>query len=241
MLNRSRKCRHFSWRFPNDRQPRSTGQISIIPPNTPVEIEVSGGPVTFLQCAFPKDYVDRLMNIGEWTNALNISVCGLFNSFIDSILDRIAQEVVYRRPDSERLLMSLLDCLMIELARATERDSALQRRPGGLANWQIERIRSLIEDPVSGPATTIDELASSCAISARHMTRGFKAATGMTVHNFIAKARMRRAKALLEHPHLMIKEIAAELGFRDPSHFAYEFRRRVGSSPTAYRARVIAH
>jgi AraC family transcriptional regulator, arabinose operon regulatory protein len=43
------------------------------------------------------------------------------------------------------------------------------------------------------------------------------------------------AKNLLSDTTLLVKEIAAILGFEDPFYFSAQFRKHVGTSPSAYR------
>ncbi len=105
---------------------------------------------------------------------------------------------------------------------------------GGLAPWQIERIRTFLrESPAQDIA--LDELARQVGVSTFHFARGFKASTGVPPHRYLVQLRMERARALLETTELQISEIAAQVGYDDPGYLARLFRREVGVSPAAYR------
>jgi transcriptional regulator GlxA family with amidase domain len=46
---------------------------------------------------------------------------------------------------------------------------------------------------------------------------------------------MERARVLLERTFLSVREVMAQVGFRDPSHFSRDFRRFHGIAPSAVR------
>ena len=65
----------------------------------------------------------------------------------------------------------------------------------------------------------------------------FKRSMGCTPYQFIARARVARAKALLSAPTPMkLTAIAAACGFADLRRFRLVFRRETGTSPADYRA-----
>jgi AraC family transcriptional regulator len=238
LLTRMRHKQRIRWRLPDEPYPRTVAQISIIPPHSPIMVESSGGQATFVSCIFEPDYFERMLGVTEWTNELTATFLGVHNPFVEAVMERLAQEVVFPQADSDTLLQALLTSLTFELARIVKLGDPALRRPGKLAHWQLERVRTLVEGPVDGRAVTMAELAGRCSISPRHLMRGFKAATGTTIHAYIAQVRLERAKALLDSATIPLKEISAEVGFANPSHFAAEFRRRIGCSPSEYRARI---
>jgi AraC family transcriptional regulator len=238
LLTRMRHKQRIRWRLPNEPYPRTVAQISIVPPHSPIMVESSGGQATFVSCIFQPDYFERMLGITEWTNELTATFLGVHNPFVEAVMERLAQEVVFPQANSDTLLEALLTSLTFELARIVKLGDPALRRPGKLAHWQLERVRSLVEEPVDGRTVTMAELAARCSISPRHLMRGFKAATGTTIHAYIAQVRLERAKALLDSAMIPLKEISAEVGFANPSHFAAEFRRRIGCSPSEYRARI---
>jgi AraC-like DNA-binding protein len=99
-------------------------------------------------------------------------------------------------------------------------------------------VRQLACEAVEGRRLNVTEIAERCSVSRRHLMREWKAATGTTLHGYIAELRLERAKALLKSTSLKLKEVSAELGFADPSHFAADFKRHVGCSPSRYRTRT---
>ena len=67
--------------------------------------------------------------------------------------------------------------------------------------------------------------------------REFKAAFGVTFVEHLANARVLQAKRLLANPTMPVADVAAAVGFTDPSYFTRVFRKQEGVSPTEYRAR----
>jgi transcriptional regulator GlxA family with amidase domain len=85
-------------------------------------------------------------------------------------------------------------------------------------------------EPLSIPA-----LARRAAMSPRSFSRHFRAQTGTTPAQWIARLRIRRAQQLLETTALGIERIADEVGFGASATFRQRFQRVVGTSPQAYR------
>ena len=52
---------------------------------------------------------------------------------------------------------------------------------------------------------------------------------------FIQQRRLARAREMLSQRTLSVSDVSAEVGYRDPSHFAALFRREFGVSPAEFR------
>lgn len=82
---------------------------------------------------------------------------------------------------------------------------------------------------------TLTSIARSACMSPRTLNRKFQAQTGASPMVWLAKARIRRAQALLETTAMPVEQVAAAAGFGSASAFRDMFRRLVGASPTAWR------
>jgi YesN/AraC family two-component response regulator len=82
----------------------------------------------------------------------------------------------------------------------------------------------------------LNDVAREARLSRFHFCRLFRAETGMSFHEYLNDLRVRQAKLLLANRFLRISEIAYTVGFNDLSHFDRTFRKKVGRSPTEYRA-----
>lgn len=106
---------------------------------------------------------------------------------------------------------------------------------GGLSPVALSRVTASMRERLSEDVS-VAELAALVGMSVHHFSRAFKAATGEPPHRFLVGLRIERAKSLLARSRLSIVEIAAEVGYSNPSKLAANFRAIVGSNPSAYRA-----
>jgi AraC family transcriptional regulator len=93
----------------------------------------------------------------------------------------------------------------------------------------------LIEAHADQPLS-VAKLARVAAMSPYHFLRTFRALVGMTPHQFILHARMRRAAVGLRQTSDRVSAIAFAAGFGDLSTFNRRFVRIFGVSPSAYRS-----
>jgi transcriptional regulator GlxA family with amidase domain len=83
---------------------------------------------------------------------------------------------------------------------------------------------------------SVPDLARAVNVSPSYLTRLFRQQTGRPPAKFARDARLERAHYLLRTSFLTVKEVMAEVGWNDPSHFCRDFKREFGASPTAVRA-----
>jgi AraC-like DNA-binding protein len=96
---------------------------------------------------------------------------------------------------------------------------------------------------VSQPGTlplSVEDLASTAALSRFHFTRAFKAATGKTPRQHVSERRLQLAKSLLAGGDRSLMEIALACNFSSQANFARAFRRSTGVTPGKYRAKAAA-
>ena len=84
----------------------------------------------------------------------------------------------------------------------------------------------------------IKRIAALLRLSVRHFERLFKRETGQSVRSFLLATRMARAKRMLQGSPLLVKEVAAALGYRDKSDFTRDFRKQCGFPPSRSRSRL---
>jgi len=84
----------------------------------------------------------------------------------------------------------------------------------------------------------VDEVAAVVGLSAPHFHERFRAETGLTPGDWRTRARLRRARRLLRDPARSVTGVALACGFSSSQYFATVFRRYVGLTPRAYRAKL---
>ena len=67
------------------------------------------------------------------------------------------------------------------------------------------------------------------------MQRLFRQQVGCSPSEHLKQVRMDRARYLLTSTRLAIKEVVLEIGLQDVSHFAKDFKRLHGQTPSGYR------
>jgi AraC family transcriptional regulator len=96
----------------------------------------------------------------------------------------------------------------------------------------LRRIEAEADQPLS-----LADLARAAGMSPYHFLRTFRQVVGVTPHQFILRTRLNRAAVRLRRSSESVSTIAFEAGFNDLSTFNRRFRRIMGASPSAYRAR----
>lgn len=79
------------------------------------------------------------------------------------------------------------------------------------------------------------EYADALSISAGHLSRLCRSATGSGAAGYIEQRIMQEACRLLAFTQLAVSQVAYRTGYSDPSHFSKRFRLSQGQSPTDYR------
>lgn len=87
-----------------------------------------------------------------------------------------------------------------------------------------------------GSRHTLQTLAAEVGMSARNLTRYFLRETGVTLHEFVNRARIDAARMLLERSSMPLKTVAYECGFRTADRMRLVFSERLGVTPAQYRA-----
>jgi len=78
-------------------------------------------------------------------------------------------------------------------------------------------------------------LAQEAKLSRYHFLRLFLRLTGLTPHQYVRRARLRRAAGQMIWSGSKVTEIALDSGFGDISNFNHAFRAEFGVSPRGYR------
>jgi transcriptional regulator GlxA family with amidase domain len=102
------------------------------------------------------------------------------------------------------------------------------------ADAAVRRTEELLKESCH-EATAIREAVQRAGIPERTLKRRFKAATGVTLIDYVQNLRLEEAKRLLETTNRPVEEISAAVGYENSSFFGRLFKRRCGLTPAAYR------
>jgi AraC family transcriptional regulator len=98
----------------------------------------------------------------------------------------------------------------------------------------VEAVR-LVEAEAARPVD-LRQMAAAAGMSKYHFLRVFRRLTGMTPHQYLISARLRRAALALASSRQPVIAVALDAGFGDLSTFNSRFRATFGLTPTQYRA-----
>jgi len=121
-------------------------------------------------------------------------------------------------------------CDIIELSR-------LLAEPVIELTIEDSRVREVTSLILQRPAMQPMDLAGAVNLSESRLRHLFVGATGIPLGVFQRHVRLDRAALLLRVSALMIKQIAASVGWCDESSFAESFHKRFGCSPAEYRTK----
>ncbi len=86
-----------------------------------------------------------------------------------------------------------------------------------------------------GDRVTLDDVAGAVHASAFHLARVFRQRTGVPLHRYLTRLRLRAALEQLAGGANDLTALALDLGFSSHSHFTDAFRREFGSPPSEVR------
>jgi DNA-binding response OmpR family regulator len=98
----------------------------------------------------------------------------------------------------------------------------------------LKKLMDAIERHIAEPECDTEMLAKEVCMSRMQLNRKLHALTGHSTHEFLRVQRLKRAARLLSQHGGNVSQIAYEVGFASPSHFAQAFREKFGVSPSDY-------
>jgi AraC family transcriptional regulator len=153
---------------------------------------------------------------------------------LNSMMEQVREELL-RRKASPLFLQGIAQAIAIHLARnyagtANEAHSGSPALPGyklrQLTEWMAENLAAEFN---------LDRLAAQAGLSKFYFNRLFKSAMGMSPSRYHINLRMDEARRLLRETKKSVVEVALDVGYANPSHFAQLFRRETGLPPSDYR------
>ncbi len=102
------------------------------------------------------------------------------------------------------------------------------------ANDIVNCIKQYIDNHLEGDLSLI-ELAEQVYLNPSYLSRFYKHVTGRTISDYIAEARLKRAKELLGGSTMKIYEIAALVGYKSAPYFTRYFKKETKKTPQEYR------
>ena len=147
------------------------------------------------------------------------------------LLDTARRELEGDRDAAKASLVTASHILQAEIERCSGANGSTR---GGLAAWQILRVRAYIDRNLHR-TIHIRDLSAVARRSPAHFSRKFKLAVGESPHAFVVRRRVERACHLMMTSAASLSEIALSVGFSDQAHLCRLFRQAFGQSPAHWR------
>ena len=103
-----------------------------------------------------------------------------------------------------------------------------------LTQIRLQQAIDYIHDNLNGDLS-MTQIASNVNVSPTYFASLFKNVTGISLHQYVIKERVERAKLLLtKNTHLTIANIASQVGFSSQSHLIHHCKRLTGMTPRQF-------
>ncbi|RHR54546.1 AraC family transcriptional regulator [Clostridium sp. AF18-27] len=126
-----------------------------------------------------------------------------------------------------------------------EPSSSVGREPGTITRKQgtalpdrerVEQIKSYVREHID-ERLDLEDIARQFYISSHYLSHYFRRETGFTLGQFIAQAKIDRAKELLQKG-FSVTDTAISLSYNSDSHFINTFKRLTGTTPKRYASEM---
>lgn len=159
---------------------------------------------------------------------------GFVDKALDGLMQRLHDELL-RKKASPLCVQGLGQAIAIHLARNyAEVRKDLPSGGPSLPGHKLRQVTTWMGEHLAEDFS-LDDLAARAGLSKFHFHRLFKSALGVSPSRHQLNQRMDLARRLLRETKKSVVEVALEIGYANPSHFAQLFRRETGLSPSDYR------
>jgi AraC family transcriptional regulator len=156
---------------------------------------------------------------------------GYLANSLAQVLETALREFERDRDVAKAALVTASTLLQAEVERHSGVNGSAR---GGLASWQMQRVRAFIDSNLHRPIY-IRDLSAIAQRSPAYFCRKFKLAVGEPPHAYVVRRRLERACHLMVTSAASLSEIALSAGFSDQAHLCRHFRGAFGQSPASWR------
>jgi AraC-like DNA-binding protein len=150
---------------------------------------------------------------------------------VAELLETARRELGHDQEAAKASLATASHILQAEIERCSGASGSTR---GGLAAWQILRVRAYIDGNLHR-TIHIRDLSAVARRSPAHFSRKFKLAVGESPHAYVVRRRLEKACDLMITGAASLSEIALSVGFSDQAHLCRLFRQAFGQSPANWR------
>lgn len=217
-----------------------TGQISFFPAGSVFALRARRGGRLLVVSLRPRLVLGRALTTATDGSPRFVPQRGIDDPFARTLCEGIRGQVESTDPRAGDYVEAMAQALAAHALRfysASGSDDGPEESAGGLTGHQLRRAVECIRGRLAEDLA-MSEVAAAAGLSPFHFAREFRRSTGMSPHQYLLRARLERARELLEATTGRIGDIAVQTGFCDPSHLSAHFRRWLGVSPRTFRDRM---
>ena len=175
--------------------------------------------------------MERSQDTALDTSAPSESHCDCLANSVLELLETAKQDIERDREAAKASLAKASSILQSEIDRSSGANGS---GTGGLAGWQIARVRAFIDKNLHGTIHT-EDLSAVARRSPAHFARSFKHSFGESPHAYVMRRRFEKACHLMIASSESLSQIALSVGFSDQSHLCKRFKEALGQSPSNWR------
>jgi AraC-like DNA-binding protein len=149
---------------------------------------------------------------------------------VQEVFDRLIENGLKGTRYSSPLCAALVEYLILKIAESLVPGEAAPTP--AFATYQ--RCRQHIQSQ-HARLTSLGQIAKQCHVDPAYLCRLFSRYDHQSPYQFLLRLKMNLAAERLQNPVVLVKQVAAELGFADAFHFSRAFKKVLGMSPEAFR------
>jgi AraC-like DNA-binding protein len=149
---------------------------------------------------------------------------------LSPICDELIQCGLHAAGGNTSLCVKLLECLVLKIAAHT----APLKDTGTRAFATYRRCRSHVERHFLR-LHDLHQVAAECDTNGEYICRLFRRYDRQSPYQYLLQLKMRHAAQQLQQTGMLVKEVAALVGFSDAYHFSRVFHSVLGLSPQQFR------
>lgn len=146
------------------------------------------------------------------------------------LFDELIQSGMLLGRKDDGLCVMLLECMAAKISRT----DAPVKGTETLAFSTYQQCRNHIEQRFAG-LKTLQQIADECHVDRAYLCRLFRRYDHQSPYQYLLRLKVNAAAGRLHESGVLIKQLAAKMGFADPFHFSRVFRNILGASPAAFR------
>lgn len=179
-----------------------------------------------------EEYDPSLQFETEIPAELALPFCVTNSAFIDVQIKNVVSEFQFLGMFSELRTSAILKQILCDLLQ----QHTAPRTPGlQLVNQAIGYILRHYQRRI-----TNEEIAAAVGYNPLYLNRVFKQYTGLTMHYYVNRERIKTASQMLRNTTLSIEAIGEECGYESRSHFCTTFHQFTGMSPLTFRNSTVS-